>query len=369
MGQAVIADNWSLQIVAELLTDGLDRDQCQLLQVTSDGAPRLTSAPAAAIALECLFDLLTDLVLRDQILVEAAHMDTWQRAGHVFAPATRQGALRGYDFQPRDPELGAVRDAFVERLAFTAPLRELHAQYTTVYREHGFSSHPLESQILWGGAGMLARAVKFDVPYTPHPARRRFYQIAGVALPDASAADRTLDMVRTSRTKLQRRETRNESLMSLRLMLDPIPLQVIREVDSPAALIAGAVALRDRFRPVRDWLGLYQQHVNNPSGAPISTYERTLVGIARGVDDALASAGLDQSSMSVGFDGFSLSWDPAAIWRKYRNRLGVRAMINQLVLAPDGRAELKKLLGWFGAQGTAVELAVFEHFGRTHSGE
>lgn len=106
-----------------------------------------------------------------------------------------------------------------------------------------------------------------------------------------------------------------------------------------------------------------------PSGAPISTYERTLVGIARGVDDALASAGLDQSSMSVGFDGFSLSWDPAAIWRKYRNRLGVRAMINQLVLAPDGRAELKKLLGWFGAQGTAVELAVFEHFGRAHSGE
>ncbi|CAE1136387.1 hypothetical protein [Xanthomonas euroxanthea] len=322
----------------ELLTDGLDRDQCQLLQVTSDGAPRLTSAPAASIVLECLFDLLTDLVLLDHILVEAAHVDTWQRADHVVAPATRQGTLRGYDFQPRDPELGAVRDAFAERLAFTAPLRELHAQYTTVYREHGVNSHPLESQILWSGAGMLARAVKFDVPYTPHPARRRFYQIAGVALPDASAADRTLDMVRTSRTKLQRRETRNESLMSLRLLLDPIPLQVIREVDSPAALIAGAVALRDRFRPVCDWLGLYQQHVNNPSGTPISTYERTLIGIARGVDDALASAGLDQSSMSVGFDGFSLSWNPAAIWRKYRNRLGVRAMINQLVLAPNGRA-------------------------------
>lgn len=364
MGQAVIADNWSLQIVAELLTYGLDRDRCQLLHVTTDGAPQLTSVPAAAIALECLFDLLTDLVLRDQILVEAAHVDAWQHAGHVFAPATRQGALRGYDFQPRDPELGAVRDAFIERLAFTAPLRELHAQYTTAYREHGVSSHPLESQILWGGAGMLARAVKFDTPYTPHPARRRFYQIAGVALPDASAADRTLDMVRTSRIKLQRRETRNESLMSLRLMLDPIPLQVVREVDSPAALIAGAVALRDRFQPVRDWLGLYQQHVNNPSGAPISAYERTLVEIARGVDDVLAGAGLGQSSMSVGFDGFSLSWNPAVTWRKYRNRLGVRAMINQLVLAPDGRAELKKLLGWFDAQGTAVELAILEHFAR-----
>lgn len=364
MGQAVIADNWSLQIVAELLTEGLDRDQCQLLHVTADGAPQLTWAPAAAIALECLFDLLTDLVLRDQILVEAAHVDTWERAGHVFTPATRQGVLRGYNFQPRDPELGAVRDAFVERLAFTEQLRELHAQYTIAYRERGVSSHPLESQILWGGAGMLARAVKFDTPYTPHPARRRFYQIAGVALPDASAADRTLDMVRTSRIKLQRRETRNESLMSLRLMLDPIPLQVIREADSPAALIAGAVALRDRFQPVRDWLGLYQQHVNNPSGAPISDYERTLVEIARGVDDALTGAALGQTSMSVGFDGFSLSWNPAATWRKYRNRLGVRAMTNELVLAPDGRAELKKLLGWFDAQGTAVELAVLEHFAR-----
>ncbi|CAN7309640.1 hypothetical protein LJR143_001467 [Pseudoxanthomonas sp. LjRoot143] len=58
------------------------------------------------------------------------------------------------------------------------------------------------------------------------------------------------------------------------------------------------------------------------------------------------------------------SWNPTATWRKYRNRLGVRAMINQLVLAPDGRAELKKLLGWFDAQGTAVELAVLEHFAR-----
>ena len=146
--------------------------------------------------------------------------------------------------------------------------------------------------------------------------------------------------------------------MSLRLMLDPIPLQVIREVDSPAALIAGAVALRDRFRPVRDWLGLYQQHVNNPSGVPICTYERNLIEIARGVNDALASSGLGQSSMSVGFDGFSLSWNPVASWRKYRNRLGVRAMINRLVLASNGRPELKKLLGWFDAQGTAVELAV-----------
>lgn len=36
----------------------------------------------------------------------------------------------------------------------------------------------------------------------------------------------------------------------------------------------------------------------------------------------------------------------------------------RLVLAPDGRAELEKLLGWFDAQGTAVELAVLEHFGR-----
>ena len=80
---------------------------------------------------------------------------------------------------------------------------------------------------------------------------------------------------------------------------------------------------------------------------------------------ALAGAGLGQSSMSVGFDGFSLSWNPAATWRKYRNRLVVRAMINQLVLAPDGRAELRKLLGWFDAQGTTVELALHEHFART----
>lgn len=73
----------------------------------------------------------------------------------------------------------------------------------------------------------------------------------------------------------------------------------------------------------------------------MSKYERTLIDIARGIDDALADTGL-----------------------AYRNRLGVRAMINDLVLALDGRAELKRLLGWFGAQGTVAEQAIVEHFGR-----
>ena len=43
---------------------------------------------------------------------------------------------------------------------------------------------------------------------------------------------------------------------------------------------------------------------------------------------------------------------------KTRKRLFEAGEMKLLVLAPDGRAELKKLLGWFDAQGTAVELAV-----------
>ena len=77
MGQRVIADNWSLQAVSELLTQGLDPDDNPGIAPLTDPDKLTTALPQAVTDLEALFDFITDVALRDQILVDDNYHDAW----------------------------------------------------------------------------------------------------------------------------------------------------------------------------------------------------------------------------------------------------------------------------------------------------
>lgn len=60
MSQSVISDNWSLQNVSELLTNGIDSDIGHVITPnTETDSHGYEEIPSAVIAIEALFDLIT----------------------------------------------------------------------------------------------------------------------------------------------------------------------------------------------------------------------------------------------------------------------------------------------------------------------
>lgn len=66
MAQGVVADNWSLQDITTLFTEGLERDRANEI-VLNDGQHSYSPVSSAIIQTEALFDFITDLILRDEI--------------------------------------------------------------------------------------------------------------------------------------------------------------------------------------------------------------------------------------------------------------------------------------------------------------
>lgn len=68
----VLVDNWSMQTTAQALSEGIDTGEAALLDVdTARDSHCFRNTAEGAIAVEALFDLIADIVLREQIWVDA----------------------------------------------------------------------------------------------------------------------------------------------------------------------------------------------------------------------------------------------------------------------------------------------------------
>ncbi|ELA9392410.1 hypothetical protein QTV37_004980, partial [Vibrio parahaemolyticus] len=78
MSQSVISDNWSLQYIGGLLTGGIDESESHYIAIDKENDRySYEDSLSAIINTEALFDLLTDIILRDQILVEENFISAW----------------------------------------------------------------------------------------------------------------------------------------------------------------------------------------------------------------------------------------------------------------------------------------------------
>lgn len=158
MGQRVIADNWSLQAVSELLERGLDPDDNPGISPLTDPGKAPRALPQAAIDFEALFDLLIDVVLRDQILVDDRFHDAWFGRGGALGELAQRSIVRPHGFLEHPERLEAPRADFLGRLLINEVMVKEQASNEAAWKESGTTPHGFTSQLVWGGAGMLARA-------------------------------------------------------------------------------------------------------------------------------------------------------------------------------------------------------------------
>jgi hypothetical protein len=362
MSQSVISDNWSLQNISELLINGIDTSVGHFITPnTEKDSHEYEEIPSAAIAIEALFDLITDVILRDQILVDERFAGAWLTKDGPLNRFAEQSVIRTFPFLGDPTLLDGPRDEFVDRLCVTNSLKREHQDNVLGWASAGRTPNPYLSQAIWGGAGMLARAFVYEKGYTPHPVRKRLFQKVGIALSDTDAVLRTCGIINEKRASIRTLQRSGHELYSLHLNMEPLPIKVIRESSSLADIPVVALQIRKEYVELRDWLGVYQQSIGSGDYKDIQKHQKTLTSISQYVDSIMGKTSSDATTFTAGIDVLKIAIKGSPI-NTLQNQFGVRAMINKLILGKSGSSELKKFLKFFGHNNTSIGMKVIEHF-------
>lgn len=121
MSSRVIVDNWSLQHVGDLLVDGVSRDTASTIRVSGD-EHHYDDISEAVIQTETLFDLLTQIVLTDEVLIDSTYSYTWDTIDSPLHNLYRSKLIRPIQFLASEERFADLRNHIVERLCVTPSL-------------------------------------------------------------------------------------------------------------------------------------------------------------------------------------------------------------------------------------------------------
>ena len=158
MANGVVADNWSLQDISSLLENGFETEPYGEI-VVSEIEHSYKAVSSAAVQTEALFDFITDLILRDEILVDEEYTSAWEEHGSPINQAKNLGIIKSYPFLNEPEKLIEPRERIVEYICSTKPLEEAHKANVEGWNKNSETLDPVLSATLWGGARSEERRV------------------------------------------------------------------------------------------------------------------------------------------------------------------------------------------------------------------
>lgn len=361
MAQGVVADNWSLQDISTLLNNGLEHDEAGEI-VLENGVHSYKGISSAIIQTEALFDFLTDLLLRDEILVEEKFTYTWEPKKSPLLEAKQVGVIKAYDFLSDAEKIAGPRDRIVEHLCSTESLKNAHQKNVDGWNKEGSTPDPLLSATLWGGAGMCARSYVYEKSYTPHPLRRRLFLNSGFMLSSADALHQLVTFIADNKVKVTKKIFGNESLYSSYVNIPAIPLRIIQESSSADQFISTALQMREDFKSLREWLKMFQEAISEDNTHDLLAFRKQLDSVNEYVNKSLGLGSSSQPvTMEAGFGFFKLAIRANPV-EAIKNKFGIRATINNLIFGSNGKSEIAKYAQMFDERGTSIGYALEHHF-------
>lgn len=362
MSQGIISDNWSLQNISEIFVHGLDNENTHYIHINSEqDSYEYKEISSANINIECLFDFITDIILRDQILVDDKFTGAWEQYKSPLAQVVNAKVIRAYPFLVDYQKLEEPRNEFIKKLCVTSDLKRDHELNRLGWNQNKETPHPYLSQTLWGGAGMLARGFVYEQGYTPHPVRKRLFVNAGIVLPSENAVIQLNNIIDEKRAKVSSSLIQNDELHSLTIDMPPLPIKVIQESNSIEDMITVALQLRQEYQELRDWLGCYQNALSDGSYKDIQKFQKILKSISSYTDSKMGIIDSNAPTFTTGIGVLKVALKGEPI-NTILNQFGVRSMINKLIISKSGNSDMKKFLNFFGHKNTSVGLSVLEHF-------
>jgi predicted metal-dependent enzyme (double-stranded beta helix superfamily) len=363
MAQGVVADNWSLQDISALFAEGLETGIADEIVIKS-GRHSYSPVPSAVIQTEALFDFITDLILRDEILVEEQFTDSWERVDSPLLKAKNLGFVRAYSFLSEPEKLEGPRDRIINHICSTQSLRLAHEENVEGWNSIKETPDPLLSATLWGGAGMCARSYVYEKSYTPHPLRKRLFINSGFMLPSPDALHQVTTFMNDKRVSVSKKTYGSDALFSSYVHIPALPIRVIQESDSASQLIHTALQMRDEFQSLRDWLKMFQNAMSNDDTESLLKYRKQLDSVGQYIDKRIGfGAKSAPVTMEAGIGIFKIAMQGNPL-ESMRNQFGIRATLNRLIMGGSGRSELRKYTSMFGERGSGIGYEIERFFSR-----
>lgn len=360
-----LIDNWTLQNAGELLHWRCrDETAHELDVVASAQEPRYQDVSQDVVALACLCQLLQHLVLTDELVVDAVFISSWTDLPSMATLSSRKLVV-GREHGSAEALWVPRREVLANQLSRCAPgIQNGHEENKREFDRHQRSTDAMLSQVLWGAAGMLARAELSRLPYTPHPLRERLLIHSRFFAGPSNARELLTKFIDGEQIRLYER-TGTDGIFGT-LKLPAIVVEVIDESATLGQLLATAIALRSRYAELRGWLGELQHALDGEDMREVLARRKTLQSVSANVDRLVGQAdpkGIASVQLGLDFQPkvtVNLRSAVAAV----RNSTGVQSHIWRLVLAPPGRAAFQKLLRLLGEDHTeravTIEKAFYE---------
>lgn len=349
----VILDSWTFQSVGELFADGYDHEQTGAL-VATDLSHEFIPIAYGEVQLQALIDLLTHVVLRDRLKLDRQFIESWATHVECFRPVSDAGLILVTTPIVEASLVKEHRQRIVRDLCVTNSLRAVQEENERSFAANQQTTKPFESQIIWGGAGMLARSIDQRLPYVGHPLRQRFIESTKAWRQPPDPTGTVIDLVNDHKASIYSTFTRDGQDTRAKLILPSVAVEVITKAGTPDHLFPVALELRNKYKDLRKWLGEMRIAIEEENTAKLMGYKKVLNALAR--DVARASGGGDEASSSLDIALSSVTVEPTVglagtlrgLHDMYVRRFTVRHDLMNMVKAPAGLKAMKKLEAMFG---------------------
>lgn len=345
MDNSVLLDNWSFQDIGDLFANGYDGDRAGLLVATPTGHD-YEPVVHGELQIKALYDLLSNAVLRDTLRLDQQFTDHWAPFSEIFRPLNDAKLFLLSTPIIEGMDIREGRSALVKQLCVTDSLRQLQEENERHFEIHRRSAHVYESQIIWGGAGMLARADAYRIPYVGHPCRQRFFESTGAWRPARDVVQEVVSVVDQHKAMIYAGQRGDQSVRRAQLILPSVATEAITMSSRPEDLFHSALELRDKYKPVRTWLAEIRTALENEDTATIAKYNKTLDALARDVSRMNTAAESELSfDLTIGWPTLSLPLKRGV--EAIRRRFSVRHDLLKLIKGPAGARADEKVRNWF----------------------
>ena len=356
MPQSLMIDNWTLQDIELLLSQGLSSRTASEILISKDRNDHSFSPiPEGVLQIDALLSLLTNLVCFSQLVVDARFLHTWQMAGAQLAPLTNLGVVTAADYSEFGKDLVVLRESIVDELCVTPTLQDSMRLVREEWQKSQTATDPHLSALIWGGAGMLARSHLTGVPYFGHPVRRhlleqsRFFPRISIS----NAGQAVTSFLEAERAKMFRFRSQRMAGSVGHISLPPLAVQVIEEADCLEQLVPTAISLRERHSELRSWLARYQAAIDEEDESKQMKHERLLHDLSKSLQNRYGADGGGSTGISISAAFIQIPV-PKAIVDRVVNSFGVRSTLSKLVLAPRGRKAMEKLFAMLGENNSSL---------------
>ncbi len=346
--KAHLLDNWTLQSAGEFLHSGLDGDFTHELAFSPDRtAFHYVEKPADVMRMEALCQVLHHTVFAESLCVDADFAESWAEFSTIRTLQDSQ-LLVSKPFKTVAADWRERREVIVEEFCSCPGIRRRHEENIRRLHAGEEPADQLLSQLIWGGAGMLARADHFELVYVPHPTRESLLINSRFLRGPTQADAKVQGFVQSQRLKLH--QHLDGGGFFARFQLPPVVIQIIDEAGCLEDLPRIAIQLRAEYAALRSWLAEFQAALDAENIAELLSKRRLLESVARDLDSAVSLTPAGDSTVQFGLSWLKMTTKVGSPMNVMRNRFGVRAQLNRLTLAPPGRATFKKLLRLLGEQ-------------------